>query len=38
LKNNQYRDVKEIGHLGTEDCELTIADLNDFEATKYLIH
>lgn len=33
----QGRDVKEIGHFGTGDFELTIKDLKDFEETKYLI-
>ena len=32
------RDVREIGHFGTGDFELTIKDLNDFEETKYLIN
>ncbi|MFN5134154.1 MAG: DUF5655 domain-containing protein, partial [Chitinophagaceae bacterium] len=34
----QGRDVREIGHFGTGDFELTIKDLNDFEETKYLIN
>lgn len=35
---NQGRDVREIGHFGTGDFELTIKDLKDFEETKYLIN
>lgn len=34
----QARDVREIGHDGTGDFELTIKDLNDFEETKFLIN
>lgn len=34
----QGRDVKEIGHFGTGEFELTIKSLNDFEETKYLIN
>lgn len=34
----QGRDVREIGHFGTGDFELTIKDLKDFEETKYLIN
>nr|WP_294897492.1 DUF5655 domain-containing protein [uncultured Pedobacter sp.] len=34
----QGRDVKEIGHFGTGDFELTIKDLKDFEETKHLIN
>jgi predicted transport protein len=35
---HQGRDVREIGHYGTGDFELTIKDLSDFESTKHLIH
>ncbi len=35
---SQGRDVREIGHFGAGDFELTIKDLNDFEETKYLIN
>lgn len=34
----QGRDVKNIGHFGTGDFELTIKDLNDFNETKYLLN
>jgi predicted transport protein len=34
----QGRDVKNIGHFGTGDFELTIKDLKDLEDTKYLIN
>jgi len=34
----QGRDVKNIGHFGTGDFELTIKDLNDFEETKQFIN
>jgi len=34
----QGRDVKEIGHFGTGNFELTIKDMADFEDTKYLIN
>lgn len=34
----QGRDVREIGHYGTGDFELTIKNLQDFEETKHLIH
>ena len=34
----QCRDVREIGHFGTGDFELTIKNVNDFEETKYLIN
>lgn len=34
----QGRDVRNIGHFGTGNFELTIKDLNDFEETKYLIN
>lgn len=34
----QGRDVKDIGHFGTGDFELTIKDLHDFEETKQLIN
>lgn len=33
----QARDVREIGHYGTGDFELTIQNLTDFEETKHLI-
>jgi len=33
----QGRDVREIGHFGTGDFELTIKTTQDFEETKYLI-
>lgn len=32
------RDVRNIGHFGTGDFELTIKSLNDFESSKYLIN
>lgn len=35
---DQARDVREIGHFGTGDFEITIKDLNDFEQTKHLIN
>lgn len=35
---SQGRDVREIGHFGTGDFELTIKDLKDFEETRYLIN
>jgi predicted transport protein len=31
---SQCRDVREIGHFGTGDFELTTKDMNDFEETK----
>ncbi len=34
----QGRDVREIGHFGTGDFELTIKNLTDFEETKHLIN
>jgi len=34
----QCRDVRNIGHYGTGEFELTIKDLIDFEATKHLIN
>lgn len=34
----QGRDVKNIGHFGTGDFELTIKDLKDFDETKQLIN
>jgi predicted transport protein len=34
----QGRDVKNIGHFGTGDFELTMKDLKDFDETKYLIN
>lgn len=34
----QGRDVKNIGHFGTGDFELTIKDLKDLEETKHLIN
>jgi len=34
----QGRDVKNIGHFGTGDFELTIKDLKDFEETKHFIN
>ena len=34
----QGRDVREIGHFGTGDFELTIKDMTDFEETKHLIN
>lgn len=34
----QARDVKNIGHFGTGDFELTIKDIEDFEETKQLIN
>ena len=34
----QARDVRNIGHFGTGDFELTIKDLTDFEETKQLIN
>jgi predicted transport protein len=34
----QGRDVREIGHFGTGDFELTITNVNDFEETKHLIN
>lgn len=34
----QGRDVRQIGHFGTGDFELTIESVEDFEATKHLIH
>ncbi len=34
----QGRDVKNIGHFGTGDFELTIKNLQDFEETKHLIN
>lgn len=34
----QGRNVSEIGHYGTGDFELTIKNIEDFEATKYLIN
>jgi len=34
----QARDVRNIGHFGTGDFELTIKDLSDFEETKQLIN
>lgn len=34
----QGRDVKDIGHFGTGDFELTIKSIDDFEETKYLIN
>ena len=34
----QGRDVREIGHFGTGDFELTIKDLVDFDETKHLIN
>ena len=33
----QARDVRNIGHFGTGDFELTLKDMKDFEETKYLI-
>lgn len=33
----QGRDVRNIGHFGTGDFELTLKDLKDFEGTKHLI-
>lgn len=33
----QGRDVKNIGHFGTGDFELSIKDLKDLEETKHLI-
>lgn len=35
---SQVRDVREIGHYGTGDLEVTINDLEDFEITKHLIY
>jgi predicted transport protein len=37
-KLKQGRDVRNIGHFGTGDFELTINDLTDFEETKELIN
>ena len=34
----QCRDVRNIGHYGTGEFELTIKDVIDFEETKYLIN
>ena len=34
----QGRDVRNIGHYGTGDFELTLHNLSDFEETKYLIN
>ena len=34
---DQGRDVREIGHYGTGEFELTIKDFHDFEATKHFI-
>jgi predicted transport protein len=34
----QGRDVKDIGHFGTGDFELTIKSIDDFDETKYLIN
>jgi predicted transport protein len=34
---NYTRDVRNIGHFGTGDLELNIADLQQFDETKYLI-
>ncbi len=34
----QGRDVRNIGHYGTGDFELTLHHLSDFEETKYLIN
>lgn len=34
----QSRDVRNIGHFGTGDFELTLKDLSDFEETKQLIN
>lgn len=35
---SQVRDVREIGHFGTGDFELTIKNMKDFEETKYLLN
>ena len=37
LKPAQARDVRNIGHFGTGDLEITIKNRNDFEQTKHLI-
>jgi predicted transport protein len=37
LLPNHTRDVRNIGHFGTGDLELNIADLQQFDETKYLI-
>lgn len=34
---SQGRDVRNIGHFGTGDFELTLKDMKDFEGTKHLI-
>ena len=35
---SQGRDVRNIGHFGTGNFELTLNNLTDFEQTKYLIN
>ncbi|TAK41662.1 MAG: hypothetical protein EPO28_08350 [Saprospiraceae bacterium] len=35
---DQARDVRNIGHFGTGEFELTVKNMNDFEKTKYLIN
>ena len=37
LENGFSRDVRNIGHFGTGDLELTISSLKDFEKSKELI-
>lgn len=37
LKDGFTRDVRNIGHFGTGDLEITISDKNDFDAAKQLI-
>ena len=37
LESNFTRDVREIGHYGTGDLEITIRSLQDVERAKYLL-